>query len=235
MENQPPQGPPAVPPSAHAADTAEAHRFGTGEHHRTREHDRTSDHGHAREHHIQWSVQLAGRTAGPGSGQTAGRTGVGAAGRDRTCGRRPAGSRADGRRRRGFTHDGDHTPTAAGIRARDRAAHPVRAGELDPALTASPPRQRLDRLQAARRVTRGEAEESPLTELQRAVRRQQRAARNPREDLVWQPKFAYTSALIILLALAVVSLPLWLVLYRITGTPPVTARVHRCRTSSRSA
>jgi hypothetical protein len=85
-----------------------------------------------------------------------------------------------------------------------------------------------------RRATRGEAEESPLTELQRAMRRQQMAARNPREDLVWQPKFAYTSALIILLALAVVSLPLWLVLYRITDTsgdgagPPVSDLVALC-------
>ena len=66
------------------------------------------------------------------------------------------------------------------------------------------------------------------------MRRQQLAARNPREDLVWQPKFAYTSALIILLALAVVSLPLWLVLYRITDTsgdgagPPVSDLVALC-------
>jgi len=61
------------------------------------------------------------------------------------------------------------------------------------------------------------AEESPLAQLQRSVRRQQTYARNPREDLVWQPRFAYTSALLILLALTVVSLPLWIVLYRISG------------------
>lgn len=61
------------------------------------------------------------------------------------------------------------------------------------------------------------AEESPLVQLQRSVRRQQTYARNPREDLVWQPKFAYASALLILLALTVVSLPLWIVLYRISG------------------
>jgi hypothetical protein len=60
------------------------------------------------------------------------------------------------------------------------------------------------------------SDESPIVALQRSVRRQQAYARNPREDLVWQPRFAYSSALIILLALAVVSLPLWLVLYRIS-------------------
>ena len=59
-------------------------------------------------------------------------------------------------------------------------------------------------------------DDSPIVALQRSVRRQQAYARNPREDLVWQPRFAYSSALIILLALAVVSLPLWLVLYRIS-------------------
>lgn len=54
-----------------------------------------------------------------------------------------------------------------------------------------------------------------MLQLQRSVRRQQ-PRRNPREDLVWQPRFAYTSAVVILTALTVVSLPLWLVLYRIT-------------------
>jgi hypothetical protein len=63
----------------------------------------------------------------------------------------------------------------------------------------------------------GSAEESPMLQLQRAVRRQQAYARNPRQDLVWQPRFAYTSALVILFALTVVSMPLWIVLYRITG------------------
>jgi hypothetical protein len=59
-------------------------------------------------------------------------------------------------------------------------------------------------------------EESPLVQLQRSVRRQQAYARRPDEDLVWQPRFAYTSALVILVALTMVSLPLWLVLYRIS-------------------
>lgn len=35
---------------------------------------------------------------------------------------------------------------------------------------------------------------------------------------MWQPRFAYTSAIVILIALTVVSLPLWLVLYRISST-----------------
>jgi hypothetical protein len=61
-------------------------------------------------------------------------------------------------------------------------------------------------------------EDSALGQLQRAVRRQAAVARNPREDLVWQPRFAYTSAAIIFAALTIISLPLWIVLYRITDS-----------------
>jgi hypothetical protein len=74
--------------------------------------------------------------------------------------------------------------------------------------------------------------ESPLLQLQRTVRRQQAAARTPGRDLVWQPRFAYSSALVILFALTVVSMPLWIVLYRITDTatggPPVADLVALC-------
>jgi hypothetical protein len=77
-----------------------------------------------------------------------------------------------------------------------------------------------------------ESRESPLLDLQRTVRRQQAAARAPGRDLVWQPRFAYSSALIILFALTVVSMPLWIVLYRITDTatggPPVADLVALC-------
>ncbi len=66
------------------------------------------------------------------------------------------------------------------------------------------------------------ADESPILQLQRSVRRQAvdaaGAGRQARQDLVWQPKFAYTSAFVILFALTVVSMPLWIVLYRITGS-----------------
>jgi len=76
-----------------------------------------------------------------------------------------------------------------------------------------------------------EGTESPLLQLQRSVRRQQ-VARAPGKDLVWQPRFAYSSALIILFALTVVSMPLWIVLYRITDTatggPPVADLVALC-------
>jgi len=61
-------------------------------------------------------------------------------------------------------------------------------------------------------------EELNLADLQRTVRRHQASRRNPREDLVWQPRFAYTSAVVILAGLTVVSLPLWLVLYRISDS-----------------
>jgi hypothetical protein len=67
--------------------------------------------------------------------------------------------------------------------------------------------------------------------LQRSVRRQQ-PTRAPGKDLVWQPRFAYSSALVILFALTVVSMPLWIVLYRITDTatggPPVADLVALC-------
>jgi hypothetical protein len=74
-----------------------------------------------------------------------------------------------------------------------------------------------------------------VLQLQRSVRRQQMYERNAHEDLVWQPRFAYTSALIILSALVLVSLPLWLVLYQITvdatttpGGPRVADLVALC-------
>jgi hypothetical protein len=57
-----------------------------------------------------------------------------------------------------------------------------------------------------------------LVSLQRTVRRQQAIGRDPRREVVWQPRFAYTSAALILLALIVVSMPLWIVLYRELGT-----------------
>jgi hypothetical protein len=61
------------------------------------------------------------------------------------------------------------------------------------------------------------AEDSPVVALQGIVRRHQAAARNPREDLVWQPRFAYTSAAVIFVALTLISLPIWVVLIRITS------------------
>jgi hypothetical protein len=54
--------------------------------------------------------------------------------------------------------------------------------------------------------------ESPLRRLQRAMR-----ARTGTGELIWQPQFALTSALVIGAALILVTLPLWLVLYRVSG------------------
>jgi hypothetical protein len=54
--------------------------------------------------------------------------------------------------------------------------------------------------------------ESPLRRLQRAVQ-----ARPDTNELIWQPRFALTSALVIGAALILVTLPLWLVLYRVSG------------------
>jgi hypothetical protein len=61
------------------------------------------------------------------------------------------------------------------------------------------------------------AEDSPLAVLQRSVRQQQAMARGFHQELVWQPRFAYTTAAVILLALTVVSLPLWIVLFRLVA------------------
>lgn len=36
-------------------------------------------------------------------------------------------------------------------------------------------------------------------------------------DLIWQPRFAISSAAVILVALAIVTMPLWIVLYRLVG------------------
>jgi hypothetical protein len=73
------------------------------------------------------------------------------------------------------------------------------------------------------------AEESPLLVVQRSVRRRNALARDPGEDLVWQPRFAYTSAAIIAVALTVVTLPLWIVLYRISGPgAPVADLIALC-------
>ncbi len=42
-------------------------------------------------------------------------------------------------------------------------------------------------------------------------------ARDFDQELVWQPRFAYSTAALILLAFTVVSLPLWIVLFRLVG------------------
>jgi hypothetical protein len=44
-------------------------------------------------------------------------------------------------------------------------------------------------------------------------------ARDFRQELVWQPRFAYSTAAAILLALTVVSMPLWIMLFRLVMTP----------------
>jgi hypothetical protein len=55
--------------------------------------------------------------------------------------------------------------------------------------------------------------QSPILQLRRALRSGPRSARN---DLVWQPRFAYGTAGIILAALVVLTLPLWVVVFRMT-------------------
>ena len=79
-----------------------------------------------------------------------------------------------------------------------------------------PARPRLTR-------TRLRVDTSPVAALQESARR--RVARTKiRAEIVWQPRFAIVSAVIILLALIVVTLPLWIVLFRITGQPATQPR-----------
>jgi hypothetical protein len=55
--------------------------------------------------------------------------------------------------------------------------------------------------------------QSPILRLRGALRSGPRSARN---DFVWQPRFAYGTAGIILAALVLLTLPLWVVLFRMT-------------------
>jgi len=60
------------------------------------------------------------------------------------------------------------------------------------------------------------AEDSPLSQLTEVIRRQV-SARDPQRDAVWQPRFAFAAAVVILAAFAFVTAPLWLLFYRIGG------------------
>jgi hypothetical protein len=60
------------------------------------------------------------------------------------------------------------------------------------------------------------AEDSPLSQLTQVIRRQV-AERDPQRDAVWQPRFAYAAAAVVLAAFALVTAPLWVVFYRISG------------------
>jgi hypothetical protein len=55
--------------------------------------------------------------------------------------------------------------------------------------------------------------QSPILQLRRALRPGPRSGRN---DLMWQPRFAYGAAGVILAALVLLTLPLWVVLFRMT-------------------
>jgi hypothetical protein len=103
-------------------------------------------------------------------------------------------------------------PTASASKAPpDSAAHSdshsgsLRATDDSPTVTIpAPPEQR-----ALPPLVR----QSPILQLRRALRSGPRSVRN---DLVWQPRFAYGTAGIILAALVLLTLPLWVVLFRMT-------------------
>jgi hypothetical protein len=94
------------------------------------------------------------------------------------------------------------------------AAGPIPLTELPTAPIASTPIIARAVRRAARALPVVAVEEPPLTVLRQSMRRPTIVTRNYRTDLIWQPKFAYTSAIVILLAFTVVTLPLWIVLYR---------------------
>src|SRR5262245_9643030 len=60
---------------------------------------------------------------------------------------------------------------------------------------------------------------APVAALQESARRRVARAAARKPEIVWQPRFAYGSAVVIVLALTAVTLPLWIVLFRITGAP----------------
>jgi hypothetical protein len=69
------------------------------------------------------------------------------------------------------------------------------------------------------RSTRSRPRTSPAAVLQDAARRRVARTTPRRPELVWQPRFAYGAAVVIVLALVAITLPLWIVLFRITGAP----------------
>lgn len=60
---------------------------------------------------------------------------------------------------------------------------------------------------------------APLAALQESARRRVARSADRRHEIVWQPRFAYGAAVVIVLALGAVTLPLWIVLFRIAGAP----------------
>ncbi len=94
------------------------------------------------------------------------------------------------------------------------AAEPAPFPELPAApITSTPIIARAVRRAARPLPLTAAAEDPPLTVLRQSMRRPI-VTRHYRNDLVWQPKFAYTSAIVILGAFTIVTLPLWIVLYR---------------------
>ena len=69
------------------------------------------------------------------------------------------------------------------------------------------------------RTARTRVRVDPVAALQDAARRRVARSAERRPEIVWQPRFAYGAAIVIVLALAAVTLPLWIVLFRITGAP----------------
>jgi hypothetical protein len=69
------------------------------------------------------------------------------------------------------------------------------------------------------RSARSRMRTSPASVLQDAARRRVARTTPRRPEIVWQPRFAYGAAVVIVLALAAITLPLWIVLFRITGAP----------------
>jgi hypothetical protein len=68
----------------------------------------------------------------------------------------------------------------------------------------------------ARTRLRGTA---PVAALQESARRRIARTTEHRYETVWQPRFAYGAAVVIVLSLGAVTLPLWIVLFRIAGAP----------------
>lgn len=103
-------------------------------------------------------------------------------------------------------------------------AQPVGGSSVGPAARASVPRRLIPGM-----LPRLGGRKEPLP-LPRPVRRPSVLPTAPAvENLVWQPRFAYTSGVLIVASLTVISLPLWIVLYRAVSTgAPVSDLIALC-------
>jgi len=108
------------------------------------------------------------------------------------------------------------TPTVAPAPRRPEPSAPAATppSSPSPASSTATPAPTAASASTGATATATKAATPTLVPRRTAIRRPPALTRGHREDLVWQPHFAYISGVIILGAFALVTLPLWIVLYR---------------------